>query len=81
MVFGGMKRSPPSPRPSPPKERERGQVFGCNGVFRRVWKRHKRGTARDDIQRILRAPSPGGEGRGEGEPLTDKAAELGCLLS
>jgi len=49
-----------------PKERERDDGDWTKEIFLRVRWRSARGTARGSHQQASRAPSPGGEGRGEG---------------
>ena len=64
-------RSNTRPHPNPlPQERGRGHGIGNHRVDRRVWLRYERGTMLQVIEGILRAPSPGGEGWGEGEPCS-----------
>ncbi len=57
------------PHPSPlPQERVRGHVAKCRNLFFRVWSAVERGEDDGLFQRLHRAPSPWGEGRGEGGP-------------
>ena len=57
------------PHPSPlPKERVRGHVAKCRNLFFRVWSAVERGEDDGLFRRLHRAPSPWGEGWGEGGP-------------
>ena len=49
-----------------PRERERDEVLETGDILSRVRQRFKRGRQLRSIERVNRAPSPGGEGWGEG---------------
>jgi [glutamine synthetase] adenylyltransferase / [glutamine synthetase]-adenylyl-L-tyrosine phosphorylase len=65
------------PHPSPlPQERVREHHSSRTEVSRRVRSRQERDQGLPTDQALLRAPSPGGEGWGEGGPISSAASNL-----
>src|SRR5882672_5538378 len=70
LSFGWVLSGNARPHPGPLlQERVRGPRHGQQIALRRVLLRIERGDCHTTFERIIRVPSPGGEGTGEGGPI------------